>query len=189
MPLAPIPRSPVGVECSRAGLCGSHPEVRSEVRELTCSGWHLSLSSPRSGTEECVVENNPLSYVDPDGLQVVVVVPGGRRPGIRDPDLPPGVGPNHRSDPVLQDLIERGANRSEYKNRCDEQPPPGLNACERAKWELKKWSECKALREANTNKWWGGKDTQHSIQLMTDININIARAERAVKRICKDECP
>lgn len=51
------------------------------------------------------VENNPLSYVDPEGLQGIRPRPGipgfpvpGRAPGgMRDPDFPPGVGPNQMS--------------------------------------------------------------------------------------------
>jgi hypothetical protein len=135
------------------------------------------------------VGGNPLSRVDPLGLQAIIVPVPSSRPTIVDPDFPPGVGPNHQSDSALQELIERGANRREYKNACDEPPPPGLNACERAKWELKKWQSCKALREANTNRWWGGKDTQHDAQLMTDIDTNIFNAKRAIRRICKEECP
>jgi hypothetical protein len=137
------------------------------------------------------VGGDPLSFVDPNGLQVIIVVPG-RRPPIVDPDFPPGVGPNQgptTSDSDLQRQIEKEANRREYKNACNEPPPPGLNDCERAKWELKKWRSCKTLREANTNRWWGGQDTQHNAQMMTDIEINISRAERAVRRICKEECP
>ncbi|MEX8515308.1 RHS repeat-associated core domain-containing protein, partial [Leptothrix ochracea] len=135
------------------------------------------------------VGGNPVMWSDPDGLQIVIPIPGGRRPSFVDPDFPPGVGPNHQSDSVLQELIERIANRREYKNRCDEEPPPGFNACERAKWEVKKWMDCKALREANTNRWWGGEDERHNAQLMSDIEINISRAERAVKRVCKENCP
>ncbi|KQO19472.1 hypothetical protein ASF16_05640 [Acidovorax sp. Leaf78] len=137
------------------------------------------------------VEGSPLSAIDPNGLQIIIVGPGGKRP-IVDPEFPLGVGPNQgstTSDSELQQLIEKEANRREYKNACNEKPPSGLNDCERAKWELKKWKSCKALREANTNKWWGGQDTQHNAQMMTDIEINIFNAERTIKRVCKEKCP
>lgn len=130
------------------------------------------------------VVGNTLNFTDPDGLQVIIV-PGPSRGGRVDPDFPPGVGPNHKSDPVLQDLIEREANRREYKNRCNEPPPPGLDQCELAKWNLEKAKACKDLRMANTNRWWGGTDTKHSAQLETDLNNAIFNAERAVKRFCK----
>lgn len=135
------------------------------------------------------VGGNALSRIDPLGLQMIVINGPSRRPVPVDPDFPAVVVPNHQSDSVLQELIEREANRREYKNACEEPPPPGLNACERAKWELKKWQSCKDLREANTNRWWGGKDTRHDAQMMTDIDTNILYAKRAIRRICKEECP
>ncbi|WP_428503149.1 RHS repeat domain-containing protein [Roseateles sp.] len=54
------------------------------------------------------VESNPLSYTDLDGLQVIRPRPGlpgfpapGRPPGgMRDPDFPPGVGPNQSPGPT-----------------------------------------------------------------------------------------
>lgn len=46
------------------------------------------------------VDGNPVSNIDPDGLQVwVVPVPSGRRPPMVDPDFPPGVGPNQNPAP------------------------------------------------------------------------------------------
>ncbi|KZT14207.1 hypothetical protein A1D30_19605 [Acidovorax sp. GW101-3H11] len=135
------------------------------------------------------VGGNPLSRIDPLGLQAIIVPSPGRPPRTVDPNFPPGVGPNQQSDSALQELIEREANRREYKNACNEPPPPGLNSCERAKWELKKWQSCKDLREANTNRWWGGQDMRHDPQTMTDIDTNIFYAKRAIRRICKEECP
>lgn len=136
---------------------------------------------------------DPVARIDPNGLQVVIVIPGRRRSV--DPDFPPGVGPNHQSDSALQDLIERGANRSQYKNRCEEKPPEDLRKpitraehCKLAKWNRDKWKDCKALREENTKKWWGGVDSRHSAQLMKDIETNISDAERAVKQFCRSDC-
>jgi hypothetical protein len=88
----------------------------------------------------------------------------------------------HQIDWVDQQLIEREANRREYKNRCSEPPPPGLDPCELAKWNLKKAQDCKALRQANTNRWWNGVDNQHDPQLARDLDAAIRNAENAVKR-------
>jgi uncharacterized protein RhaS with RHS repeats len=90
----------------------------------------------------------------------------------------------HPNDPALQQSIEREANRLEYKRRCEEPPPPGLDPCERAKWELKKAKDCKALRQANTNRWWGGVDDRHNAQLWADLDRSIRNAEDRVKRLC-----
>ena len=95
---------------------------------------------------------------------------------------------NDASDSALQEGIEREANRREYKNRCNEKPPAGLDPCERAKWNLRKAKDCKNLRQANTDKWWSGADERHSPELARDLDNAISRAERAVKRICGEQC-
>lgn len=90
------------------------------------------------------------------------------------------------SDPALQQEIEREANRREYKNRCSEPPPPDLvDPCERAIWNLRKARDCKALRDANTNRWHEGIDDRHSPQLATDLDRQISNAEKAVERLCR----
>jgi RHS repeat-associated protein len=89
-----------------------------------------------------------------------------------------------QSDAALQQEIERTANAREYHRRCNEPPPPGLDPCERAKWELKKAQECKAMRIENTNRWWGGVDNQHDPQLFQDLDNAIRNAQNAVNRIC-----
>jgi len=93
--------------------------------------------------------------------------------------------PYPTNDPGLQQEIEREANRQEYKSRCNEPPPPGLDPCELAKWNLKKAQDCKALRNANTARWWGGTDTQHDPQLQRDLDNAIKNAELAVARTCR----
>jgi RHS repeat-associated protein len=95
--------------------------------------------------------------------------------------------PYPTSDPDLQREIERKANEREYHRRCNEPPPPGLDPCERAKWELKKAKECKAMREENTRRWWGGVDNRHDPQLWNDLENQIKSAEDRVNRLCK--CP
>ncbi|MEB0141146.1 MULTISPECIES: hypothetical protein [unclassified Undibacterium] len=95
----------------------------------------------------------------------------------------------YKTDKALQEAIEREANRREYKNRCSEPPPPGLSPCELAKWNLNKAQACKDLRNANTNRWWGGADNEQSSQLAQDLDNAIRNAKNAVDRICKKECP
>ena len=114
------------------------------------------------------------------GFAVVAIVfptPAGD-PNRGDEAHPP------QSDPALQQEIERTANAREYHRRCNEPPPPGLDPCERAKWELKKAQECKAMRIENTNRWWGGVDNQHDPQLFQDLDNAIRNAQNAVNRIC-----
>ncbi len=84
-----------------------------------------------------------------------------------------------------QQQIEFLANKAEYKRVCDEPPPPGGDACDRARWELNKAKQCLALREANNERWYGGKDDKHNSQLYSDIQAQINSAESAVNRWCK----
>jgi RHS repeat-associated protein len=88
------------------------------------------------------------------------------------------------SDIELQGLVEREANRREYKQRCSQPPPPGLDPCELARCNLKKAQDCKALRDANTKRWWNGIDTKHNPQLANDLDQAIRNAEAAVARHC-----
>ncbi len=72
------------------------------------------------------VGGNPISYTDPDGLQAIRPRPGipgipipGRPPGgLRDPDFPPGVGPNQSPAPWWSRLFNKSANE-ECKDVCD----------------------------------------------------------------------
>jgi len=89
------------------------------------------------------------------------------------------------TDPALQEAIEREANRREYKNRCNEPPPPGLDPCELARWNLRKAQDCKDLRQANTERWWGGADAKHDPQLARDLDQAIRNASAAVANQCK----
>jgi hypothetical protein len=142
------------------------------------------------------VSNNPLRYTDPQGLfalplaipvgqalvEAATVVLGGAMIADSLSDAQSQANP---SDKDLQQAIEKEANRREYKNICSEPPPPGLDPCERARWELNKAQSCKAARNANTNKWWDGVDDVHSSQLAQDLDRAIQNAQNAVDRLCK----
>ena len=155
------------------------------------------------------VSANPLSNVDPTG-QFLAPTPMAANPlgaaanvafnlgylggsllyAVLDNKILDGlekVFPHPTNEPDLQREIEKEANRREYKSRCNEPPPPGLDPCELAKWNLKKAQDCKALRNANTNRWWGGVDDRHNAQLQRDLDNAIRNAQRAVDRQCK--CP
>jgi hypothetical protein len=92
------------------------------------------------------------------------------------------------SDVVLQQEIEKAANRQQDHSRCDEPPPPGLDPCERAKWKLKKAKDCKALRQEFTNKWYNGQFDDDHAKHMEQLDNEMRNAERAIKHSCKNEC-
>jgi RHS repeat-associated protein len=138
------------------------------------------------------VGGNPASLTDPSGRFVPVIVGG-----IIAADATGAIATivaaaifirNEIAKPSpLQVEIEKEANRREYKNRCSEPPPPGLDPCELAKWKLKKAQACKSLRQANTDRWWGGNDFQHSSKLAEQLEQEISNAQSAINRLCR--CP
>jgi hypothetical protein len=47
---------------------------------------------------------------------------------------------------------------------------------------------CKKLRDANTNKWWGGEDLKHSSQLHYDLDVRIKKALKNYDKECGKKC-
>ncbi len=139
------------------------------------------------------VGGNPLSKIDPTGEiafalpAVPAIVEGVAYVGSAAAAAYAAHHMTQPSDKDLQRDIEKEANRREYKNICSEPPPPGLDPCELAKWNLRKSQMCKDARNENTNRWWGGTDTRHSSQLTRDLDNTIRNAEKAVERACRCE--
>lgn len=87
------------------------------------------------------VENNPLSYADPDGLQARLWpgIPGfpipGRAPGgVRDPDFPPGVGPPQSPAPWWSRVFTRSP-LERCEADCDDRWDKRQKYCE-AHWKM-----------------------------------------------------
>jgi len=107
------------------------------------------------------VENNPLSYVDPDGLQMKprpgipgIPIPGVPLGGIRDPDFPPGVGPNHSPTPWkwLPDWLTRSFAKSaldECLANCEGEKKERDALCFIAKAKGGKWAQAECLRRSD----------------------------------------
>lgn len=96
--------------------------------------------------------------------------------------------PWEQQDWVDQQNIERKANAREVHGICDAQPPPNMDPCTAAKWELATAKSCKAVRQAMTDKWYGGvTDAVHAGQ-NAQVDNRIKRAEKAVEHACKPGC-
>ena len=146
------------------------------------------------------VQNNPVNWIDPEGRSWITYGIGTIGIGVISADDATGIGisddwlipiiagwmlSNAASDRDLQKEIEQEANRREYKNICNEPPPPGLSGCELAKWKLNRAKRCKAAREENTRRWWGGEDNRHDPQLHADNDRAIEKAQALVDRLCR----
>lgn len=93
-----------------------------------------------------------------------------------------------QSDPALQKEIEKTANQREAHRVCDEPPPPNMNPCELARWNLTKMLRCKAARGNLSDKWFGGPDQAHQSHITNNIDPAIERYRNAVDKLCKPGC-
>lgn len=82
---------------------------------------------------------------------------------------------------------EAKADHDRYKDKCNQQEPPGLSLCDSLKWRLKRAQECKAGMEEWDRKW-SPSGSRH----MTPINeraSEIKTLERKLNKECKkDDC-
>ena len=58
---------------------------------------------------------------------------------------------------MLQDLRDKRSDYQNYKQRCNEPPPPGLDKCAEAKWKLQRNKDCRSMRQAWDDKWQPGR--------------------------------
>lgn len=71
-----------------------------------------------------------------------------------------------------------------YKNRCNEKPPEGLDACELAEWKLKRNKECRSMRQAWDDKWLPGRHAND----IANLDRGIQKLEEWIKQNCKKGC-
>lgn len=95
------------------------------------------------------------------------------------------------------DFWGRVSERRAYHRQCDQRSPEDNffdqftskeNLCNRTKWELEKWTQCKQMRDAYTEKWYDGVMDDSHVGQMNQINQNIKRAEDNVRRHCGLDC-
>jgi len=76
---------------------------------------------------------------------------------------------------------ERQKEYEEYKKRCNESPPSGLDACATARWKLARNIDCQNMRQAWDDKWQPGRHA-------ADI-ANLGRAIAKLKHWISANCP
>lgn len=152
------------------------------------------------------MEGNPLSFTDPTGKFVwfaaLPFVGGGSAGGLgtfvtlnaalgvgawaianSGESTQPSTGGSSGSLTKDQEL-ERDADYQLYKWRCDrDKPPPGLDKCETAQWELDRAKQCKQQRERWDEKWY---PVRHWSSIIQENN----RIEKWTKVVAKEcICP
>jgi RHS repeat-associated protein len=87
-----------------------------------------------------------------------------------------------KTEPLTREQeIEKDADHDLYKWRCDRDiPPPGLDTCQHAKWQLDRARQCKEQIERWDAKWKPGR---HAQKIQETAN-RIRKWERAVERAC-----
>ena len=139
------------------------------------------------------VLGNPVSYVDPFGLQAsggrVVVCPFGICP----PPSPNSVDPikGISENPLLTDGDDRSREREgrdtgrirspaipsdNYHQICDQREPPGLDKCSSAKFRLNRAQACLAAREAFAQGHHGGTYDAGHAQQMAELRNAIRKS-------------
>lgn len=114
------------------------------------------------------VGGNPLSNIDPDGLQVIFKVdrmsPPGYAPSYSPMYAKPGYegGDRSRGDPDAARRRESnaGLRQSEYenaKNFCDTPPPSGSNDCSTLSKQIDHAEQCIKMYETWDNRWLPGR--------------------------------
>jgi RHS repeat-associated protein len=93
---------------------------------------------------------------------------------------------NLNSQTAQSDAYEKQkeADHDNYKNRCRQQPPPGITPCQEAKWKLQRQKDCKQLRDDFAKKYYGGNyDRGHQIQ-MDQLDKSIKNLENWINANC-----
>lgn len=80
---------------------------------------------------------------------------------------------------------EKSRVRKAYSSRCKEQPPPGLDPCETAKWELQRNKDCYRLREEFGNKWFNDGFARHEEEMRNALKAIYNKEEEVKRKCCK----
>ena len=118
------------------------------------------------------VGNNPIRSVDPSGLCVwdLCIAEGWLVDLAATATIIYFAG-------QASDEVRRNVDYNAYKSRCNQSPPPGLDPCALARWELERNRDCKRMREDFRQRWCRESDAGHD-QAIADLERAIARLER-----------
>ena len=144
------------------------------------------------------VLNNPISLVDPSGQNplcpILITADGPLIIGDLACVCLIGVGmyamsssPPQSGASDASDKSNKSSERKVYKKRCLEQPPPGLDPCEEAKWKLQRNLDCLQMRKAFSKKWYNDNEPNHLGEI-TNLEIAIQNLRKWIEDNCCDQC-
>ena len=82
---------------------------------------------------------------------------------------------------MLKQADARDCEWRAYKQRCDQQAPPGLGPCEKRTWELQRNIDCRDMRFSWDKKWQPGRHDNDILEL----GIAIERGQTWINNNCK----
>jgi hypothetical protein len=132
----------------------------------------------------------PTQLIDYDGRFVPpgTSVPPGMTIRPPFPFVPPGPffpypipDPDNYFPPPNPNPPSPGADNDYYHKVCDQSPPPGMSACDTARWKLGRQRQCLKLRK----KWkddYGPRDHDRQIP---QVELSIKNLEDLVRKLCQ----
>jgi RHS repeat-associated protein len=137
------------------------------------------------------VGGNGVKYIDPSDLAVgEAIVVGGIIIAIpiiakaAEPAIEALGNLMSRAVSAVGEMCEKTEDYLNYKNRCNESPPSGLDKCETEKWKLERNKSCYNLRESYTNKWFNSTYDIGHWKEMLELKDAIKKSERRVRLFC-----
>lgn len=128
------------------------------------------------------VNQNPLTWTDPEGLAGDAFGDKPRGPiGLPDASAEAAARAAKQLSDAMRDARERQSEYNDYKRRCNERPPSGLDKCAEARWKLQRNKDCRDMRQAWDDKWQPGRHAGD----VENLNQGIKNLEEWIKCNCK----
>jgi len=96
---------------------------------------------------------------------------------------------------TAEQIEQKDQEYEQYKSRCNQKPHADLanhgndpkKLCELWRWLLQRNKDCMSLRQAFSEKWYGGPDDRHK-RPIKDLEDSIKNLDKKIKRLC-EPCP
>jgi RHS repeat-associated protein len=144
------------------------------------------------------VEGNPLSYVDPDGLQVAVPTNPASAMGAsiafwwQQKQMADRSRANEQAvySALMSDVYEqqqKDIDNKNYHNTCDKPPPPNLDPCELARWHYRQGMSCQKKRQEWEERWGNAQSKAPHERALANVKNRLKNAALDIARYCP--CP
>ena len=148
------------------------------------------------------VGGNPVSYVDPEGLNPAAGAYTGAAIGSSFGPVGTAVGAGlgfatgtwlgwNLVGPMLAnslaDEAQKDLDNQNYHNTCDKPPPPGLSQCELARWQYRQGMSCQKKRQDWEDRWGIPQSKAPHERALANVKNRLKNAAADIARYCT--CP